>query len=402
MHDTLNMIIILAAILFGARLAGHFSGYIGMPAVFGELLFGVLLGPAVFNLVQNDGTLQVLSQVGAIVLMFMAGMETDMVQMRKVGKSATIVAVGGVVVPLAAGFALGEYFGLERLHALFLGTVLTATSVSISAQVLGELGRLRSREGSTIMGAAVIDDVLGVAVFSLALSLAGQGSIWIALAKMAIFFPVAWFAGDRLIPRLLQWDGRLKQREGWLAMGLAMVLLYAWAAEALGGVAAITGAYIAGVLVAKHAHEEHIVHVGMPTLGSAFLVPIFFVSIGLAAQPGALTTAPLFTLAVVGVAIVTKLVGCGIGAIVSGNGKGESLRIGAGMIGRGEVALVIAVAGRSAGLVNDTLFGATVVMALVTTLVTPPLLRVMFAPPSLRRRTEMAGLSDIEGQIVTS
>jgi Kef-type K+ transport system membrane component KefB len=274
--------------------------------------------------------------------------------------------------------------------------------VSISAQVLGELGKMRTREGSTIMGAAVIDDVLGVAVFSLALSLAGQGSIWIALAKMAVFFPVAWFVGDRLIPRLLQWDSRFKQREGWLAMGLGMVLLYAWAAEALGGVAAITGAYIAGVLVAKHAHEEHIVHVGMPALGSAFLVPIFFVSIGLAAQPSALTAAPLFTFVVVAVAIITKIVGCGLGAIVSGNSKGESLRIGAGMIGRGEVALVIAVAGRSAGLVNDTLFGATVVMALVTTLVTPPLLRVMFSPPGLRRRVEIGAPADVEGQVVTS
>lgn len=402
MHETLNMIIILAAILFGARLAGHLSGRIGMPAVFGELLFGVLLGPAVFNLVHSGGTLQVLAQVGAIVLMFMAGMETDMTQMRRVGKSASVVAVGGVLVPLAAGFALGEYFGLAPLHSLFLGTVLTATSVSISAQVLGELGRLRSREGSTIMGAAIIDDVLGVAVFSLALSLAGQGSIWIALAKMAIFFPVAWFVGDRLIPRLLAWDSRLKEREGWLAMGLGMVLLYAWGAEALGGVAAITGAYIAGVLVAKHAHEEHIVHVGMPTLGSAFLTPIFFVSIGLAAQPGALTTAPFFTIAVVGVAIITKIIGCGLGALASGNNRTEALRIGAGMIGRGEVALVIAVAGRSAGLVDDTLFGATVVMALVTTLVTPPLLRVLFAPRSAQRRTEMGGLPDVEGQIVAS
>jgi Kef-type K+ transport system membrane component KefB len=399
MHESLNMLVVLAAILIGARLAGHFSNRLGMPAVFGELLLGLVLGPAVLKLVQPNDSLDVLAQVGAIVLMFLAGMETDTAELRRVGRGATLVAAGGVLVPLGAGYALGVAFGLEPLHALFVGTVLTATSVSISAQVLGELGRLRSREGSTIMGAAIIDDVLGVAVFSLALSLAGQGSIWIALAKMALFFPIAWFVGDRLMPRLLQWDSRLKHREGWLAMGLGMVLIYAWAAERFGGVAPITGAYIAGILVAKHAHEEHVVHRGMPTLGSAFLTPIFFVSIGLGAQPSALAAAPTFTVALIAVAIITKIAGCGLGALASGSGRAEAVRIGAGMIGRGEVALVIAVAGRGAGLVDDTLFGATVVMAIVTTLVTPPLLRMAF---TIRRseqtieRIERGGLVEAE------
>ena len=394
MPESLNMLMILAAMLIGARLAGHASNRVGLPAVFGELLLGLILGPAVLRIARPDGELELLAQIGAIVLMFLAGMETDTAELRRVGRSSLVVAVGGVLVPLAAGYLLGLAFGLAPLHALFLGTVLTATSVSISAQVLGELGRLRSREGSTIMGAAIIDDVLGVIVFSLALALAGQGSMWIALGKMAIFFPIAWYAGDQLVPRLLQWDARLKQREGWLAMGLGMVLIYAWAAERLGGVAPITGAYIAGVLVAKHAREGHIVHRGMPTLGAAFLTPIFFVSIGLAAQPGALMTAPLFTLAIVVVAIVTKIVGCGLGALASGTGRVAALRIGAGMVGRGEVALIIAVAGRSAGLVDDTLFGVTVVMTLVTTLATPPLLRLAFAERSGQQHREAGGATE--------
>src|SRR5919199_282837 len=212
MHESLNMLIILAAMLIGARLAGHLSNRIGLPAVFGELLLGLILGPAVLKLVHPDGELELLAQVGAIVLMFLAGMETDTAELRRVGRSSLVDAVGGVLIPLGAGYLLGLAFGLTPLHALFLGTVLTATSVSISAQVLGELGRLRSREGSTIMGAAIIDDVLGVIVFSLALALAGQGSVWIALGKMAVFFPVAWYAGDHLMPRLLQWDARLGRR----------------------------------------------------------------------------------------------------------------------------------------------------------------------------------------------
>jgi len=396
MSETLNMLIVLAAMLIGARLAGHLSVRFGMPAVFGELMVGLLLGPAVLRIVSPNSVLDLLAQVGAIVLMFLAGMETDTSELRRVGRSAILVATGGVLLPLGAGYLLGIAFGLQPLHALFVGTVLTATSVSISAQVLGELGHLRSRVGSTIMGAAVIDDVLGVAVFSVALSLAGQGSLPMALARMALFFPIAWFVGDYVMPRVLQWDERLKQREGWLALGLGMVLIYAWAAERFGGVAPITGAYIAGVLVAKHAREEHVVHQGMPALGAAFLTPIFFVSIGLGAQPSALTHAPLFTVVLVLVAIGTKVVGCGAGALAGGTSRLEALRIGTGMIGRGEVALVIAVAGRSAGLVDDTLFSATVVMALATTLVTPLLLRVAFVDRKQNRTAERGRMVEVE------
>lgn len=396
MDGSLNILIVLAALLIGARLAGHLSSAVGMPAVFGELLLGVVAGPAILGWVHPDGALSTLAQIGAIVLMFQAGMETDTAEMKRVGRSALLVASGGVVLPLAAGYGVGIWFGMEPMHALFLGTVLTATSVSISAQVLGELGKLRSREGSTIMGAAVLDDVLGVAVFSLILSLAGEGSLWLALAKMVLFFPIAWFVGDKLLPAVLRWDDRLKHREGWLAIGLGVVLFYAWAAEKFGGVAPITGAYIVGVLVAKHAHEEHIVHQGIPSVGAAFLTPLFFVSIGLAAQPDALTHAPLFTGVVLVVAILTKIFGCGIGALASGTDHVAALRIGAGMVGRGEVALVIAVAGRAVGLVDDTLFGATVLMALATTLVTPPLLRIAFAVRRAPHAAEYPTLKELE------
>lgn len=353
MQDSLNMLVVLAALLIGARSAGRLSSLIGMPAVFGELLLGLIVGPAMLGLVRSNDALQLLAQLGAIVLMFQAGMETDTSEMRRVGRSASLVAVGGVLLPLGAGYVVGQAFGLEPMHALFLGTVLTATSVSISAQVLGELGRFRSREGSTIMRAAVIDDVLGVAVFSLILSLAGQGSLWIALFKIGLFFPLAWVIGDRVLPVVLRWNTRLKHREGWLAIGPGTVLLYAWAAERFGGVAAITGAYIAGVLVAKHAREEYIVHHGIPAVGAAFLTPLFFVSIGLAAQPEALINAPLFTGVILVVAILTKIVGCSVGALISGERKLAALRIGTGMIGRGEVALVEAEASHEPFWMND-------------------------------------------------
>lgn len=380
MHEPISFLLPLATILIGGRLAGHLSGRWGMPAVFGELLLGLLIGPAVLGWITSSEALELLATLGALVLMFMAGLETDMQQMRNVGKTAFLTACGGVVLPLVAGYGLGRAFGLPVLHALFVGAVLTATSVSISAQVLKELGLLRSRIGTIILGAAVIDDVLGVVVLSVTLALAGSGSVFVALLKMAVFLPLAWFIGDRLVPRIVRWDAHFKTREGWLAVGLGLVLVYSWGAEKLGGVAAITGAYLAGVLVARHAHDEHIVHHGISALGYAFVVPIFFVSVGLHATPTGLTTSPWFTLTLVGIAIATKIVGCGVGALLSGCDRRGALQIGAGMVGRGEVALVMIVVGRTAGLVDDTLFSATVIMTLATTFATPPLLRWAFAP----------------------
>jgi Kef-type K+ transport system membrane component KefB len=379
-HSPLEMLPLLAAILIGAKLAGRLSQRFGLPAVFGELLLGLALGPSLLNLIQPSEPLALLAEIGVILLMFRAGLETDLVQMRQVGGVATIVAFGGVLLPLGGGFLLASAFGLGTLPALFVGAVLTATSVSISAEVLRELGKLRSRAGAAIMGAAVIDDVLGVVVLSVVLGLAGSGDPLLAVGKMVLFFPVAWVIGDRLLPWLVKVEHHAGGREAVLAIGLGIVLLYAWAAEALGSVAAITGAYLLGIVVARHTHDEHILHHGSASLGYAFVVPIFFVNIGLSANATTLGAAPLFTALLLGLALVSKVVGCGVGALVGRFGRRESLQVGVGMIARGEVALVMVAAGRAAGLVDDTLFSAAIVMTLVTTLVTPPLLRMAFAP----------------------
>jgi Kef-type K+ transport system membrane component KefB len=189
------MLPLLALILIGAKLAGLLSQRFGMPAVFGELLLGLVLGPSLLNIVAPDEALHLLGQIGVIVLMFMAGLETEIDELRNVGAAASLTAIGGVVLPLGGGFLLGRAFGLEWLHALFLGAVLTATSVSISAEVLRELGRLRSKIGMTILGAAVIDDVLGVVVLSVVLALAGEGVFWLTMLKMVVFLPVVGGAG---------------------------------------------------------------------------------------------------------------------------------------------------------------------------------------------------------------
>jgi Kef-type K+ transport system membrane component KefB len=382
-HSPVELLPMLAAILIGAKLAGRLSQRIGLPSVFGELVLGLVLGPSLLNLIRPNDPLALLAEVGVILLMFRAGLETDLVQMRQVGLAATIVALGGVLLPFGGGFALGRMFGLSDLPALFVGAVLTATSVSISAEVLRELGHLRGKVGATILGAAVIDDVLGVLVLSLVLGLAGKGDPLIAVGQMAVFFPVAWFIGDRLLPQLRKIEHLAGGQDTVLAILLGLVMLFAWAAEALGSVADITGAYLLGIVVARYTDEEHVVHHGSSALAYAFVVPVFFVNIGLEANVTTLGAAPLFTILMVLLAIAGKVVGCGVGALTMRMSPREALQIGIGMTARGEVALVMIAAGRAAGLVNDTLFTATIVMALVTTLITPPLLRLAFAQRTL-------------------
>jgi Kef-type K+ transport system membrane component KefB len=389
MHDTLTMLPMLAAILIGAKLAGRLSQRVGLPSVFGELLLGLALGPSLLNLIHTGETLMLLGQIGVILLMFRAGLETDLVQMRQVGGVATLAALGGVVLPFGGGYLLATAFGQSTLAALFVGAVLTATSVSISAEVLRELGQLRTRAGATILGAAVIDDVLGVLVLSVVLGLAGTGDPLMTFFKMALFFPIAWIIGDRLIPWLVKIEHHAGGQEAVLAIVLGLVLIFSWSAEALGSVAAITGAYLLGIVIARHTDEEHIVHHGSAALGYAFVVPVFFVNIGLEANIASLGSTPLFTLLLLLLALAGKVIGCGVGALVGKLSQRESIQVGVGMIARGEVALVMVAAGRQAGLVDDALFTATIVMTLVTTLVTPPLLRVAFAsrrtPPPAER-----------------
>jgi Kef-type K+ transport system membrane component KefB len=378
MHETLNMLLPLAGILIGAKAAAQLSQRFGLPAVFGELLLGLLIGPTLLGWLQPNEIFQIFADIGVILLMFMAGLETDMIAMKQAGKASMLTAVGGVILPLAAGLLVGQAFGLEWHHALFLGAVLTATSVSISAQTLREIGKLRSPEGSTILGAAIIDDVLGVLVFALVMSLSGGGELLWTIGKMVLFFPIAWFIGDKVVPVIVRWERHLHNREASLALLLGLVLVYAWSAEVLGSVATITGAYLLGVVVARHADTSHIVHEGTASLGYAFFIPIFFINIGLQARADGLIGAPMLTIVLVVLAILTKIVGGGLGAWLGKFSPRSSLQIGIGMISRGEVALVLAGAGLANGLLTADLFSVLIVVTLATTLVTPPLLRLVF------------------------
>ena len=385
MHHVIVALLPIAGMLIAAKIAGVLSMRIGMPSVFGELLIGLILGPALLGWITPNETTAVMAEIGVVLLMFMAGMETDMVAMRSVGRPAFLAALGGVFLPLVGGTLAMQVFAFDWQTGVLIGAVLMATSVSISAQTLRELGQMRTQIGSVILGAAIIDDVLGVLIFAVVVNLiTGVGDLGMTLLKMTLFFPIAWFVGDRLLPLLVRLEKRLPQREAALTILLALVLVYAWAAESLGSVAAITGAYLLGILATRHLDPKHIAHDGTATIGYAFFIPIFFVNIGLQVSPNDVFSAPLLIVVIKVVAIITKLIGGGLGARIGGMSWRPALTVGAGMVSRGEVALVLAGAALSAGVINGTIFSALIVMTLVTTLVTPPLLRWMIpsAPPS--------------------
>ena len=373
-----------AVVLIVAKLAGELASHWDQPPVLGQLLGGLLLGVCL-SFVDNAplraaGTeLGSLANLGVVLLMFLAGLETDWDQLRATGKAAFVAASFGVVVPLIGGFALAVLFGLPTIEALFVGVIMTATSVSITAQTLMEMGSLQTLEGATVLGAAVIDDVIGLVVFSLVVALTSSGAEqanlgWLA-AYLLLFFVASATVAPWLISRLLLLAERLRGAEALLAIALAIGLLYGVAAERA-GLAAITGAYVAGLLInRRNAYPE--ITERTKVLAYGLFVPVFLVKTGMDAHLEALGTALVFVLATTVMAVAAKILGCGIGARMCGLSPQQSLVVGVGMISRGEVALVVATLALASGAISQAVFGATVVVVVATTLVTPPLLRLV-------------------------
>ncbi len=376
------LLVLLACLLIAAKFAGWICHRLHVPAVLGQLLVGVIAGPSLLGWVQVNGTLAAFADIGVIILMFIAGLETDMQQMRKVGGTAFVSALTGVICPFFVGtaFALALHYSLPV--SLFLGTLLTATSVSISAETLKDLKKLTSKEGTTILGAAVIDDVMGLILLSIILAFTlGQNPVW-SILKMVLYFPVAYILGYYGFPFLSRWLPKMLALEARIGLVLALVLLYAWSAEELGSVAAITGAYMAGLLVSRTEMREW-VHDGLSKLGYSFFVPLFFVYVGIEANfHAALQIPPLLLIGFIVIAIATKVIGCGGGALACRFKPLEALTVGVGMISRGEVALITATIGLQAGLIDASLFSIVILISLVTTLVTPLLLKLVYLIPS--------------------
>ncbi len=404
MSPFLQLTLALAVIILAAKAGGYLAVRLRQPAVLGELLAGLILGPTFINLVHlplfSDPTLlqeeiNDLATLGVVFLMFMAGLEVELNEMLHAGRASLFSGTFGVIAPLLMGALAAMPFGHTDQSAWFIGIILTATSVSISAQTLLELGVLRTREGITLLGAAVVDDVLVLIILSIFLALGGsaggEGSVILIVVRMIVYLGLAAALGWFVLPGLVKWIDRQPISEGLTAIVLCIILVFAWSAEVMGGLAAITGAFIAGVGLGR-SHLRDKIESKMRVITYGFLVPIFFVSIGLEANLREITGSLLpFLIVLFVVAVVSKVIGAGLGARLAGLNTAESLRVGTGMISRGEVGLIVAGIGVRQGIISAEIFTVVVVLVLLTTLITPLLLRYVFprpiVPPAPARST---------------
>lgn len=379
----------LALILLSTKLFGLVTRKFKMPQVVGALAAGLILGPAMLNVLQETDFITELSEVGVIVLMFTAGLETDIQELKNTGKASFVIALIGVLVPLGGGFALAHFFNNEAiagpganifLQNIFIGIILTATSVSISVETLKEMGKLNTRAGNAILGAAIIDDILGIVALTVVTSLADSSvNIVVVLLKIVAFFIVSAGGGFLFYVLFKKFQARYqKDMRRFVILAFVFCLLLSYCAEQFFGVADITGAFIAGMVISNTEHSKYIA-ARFETLSYIFLSPIFFASIGLKVSlPDMTGSIILFSVLLVIVAILTKIVGCGFGAKMCKFTNHESIQIGAGMVSRGEVALIVATKGAALGLMSSVFFGPVIIMVVATTIVAPILLKLAF------------------------
>lgn len=398
----LELLVVLGVILVAAKASGIIAVRLGQPAVLGELTAGVILGPSVIDIfgpnlfgvssfdylsepILKDTTL-ILAELGVIFLMFLAGLETDLAEVNKVRKVAFFAGAMGVIFPIAFGTLVTLPFDFSMKEAFFAGIILSATSVSISARTLMELGVLRKRQGISILAAAVIDDVLVILILSFFIAFAvdsddggGALDVLLIIGRVGLFFIVAVVVGLFVLPPLARWSANASMSEGVIVTTIVVVLLSAWFAEYVGEVALITGAFLAGIFL-RRTDVHSLIDEKMHTIAYGFFVPIFFVGVGLSADAGNFEGSDVILLVVITVvAVVSKIVGSGLGARLAGEDTRSSIQIGSGMVSRGEVGLIVATVGLSQGLVDTNLFSVMVLMILATTLITPILLKIVFS-----------------------
>ncbi|MCY3917527.1 MAG: cation:proton antiporter [Chloroflexi bacterium] len=396
------LMLALGVILLASRAGGAIARLLNQPRVLGQLIVGLILGPTVLDMlhwgilqgVDLQGTIKEFAELGVLLLMFNIGLEVHLSELAKVGKVAVFAGVLGVVVPIALTAVVLLPAGYDMIPAFFAGVTLAATSVSISAQVLLELGYLHTKEGNALLATALIDDVLAILAVSLTLVLAGAGNaqgnaefsqLLVIILQMAGYILVAFLLAWYALPRIMQWIQRrpqLSQAYGIPIFALVSALLFGWSAEYFGGVAAITGAFIAGVGLSKLAPAmKHDIEQTMSHLAYVFLVPIFFVDVGLETDLSAFPLDALpFMLILLLMAVISKVFGAGFGARVGGFNLRESLRVGVCMVSRGEVGLIIISIGLTSGILDggSELYASLFMVILLTTVLTPPMVRWVF------------------------
>ena len=386
--ESYSFLLFLAIIMISSKILGLFTRKIHMPAVVGALVAGVILGPSCLNLITLTGDtgvfLEQMAELGVILLMFNAGLETDLSELKKNGVASFVTALIGVIVPLIGGF-LGYAFFFhtdfsdydEVLKAVFVGVVLTATSVSITVETLREMGKLKGKVGTTILGAAVIDDIIGIIVLTIVTSLKDTSvspiTVVLKIVLYFVFIAVLIFVLTKLKVFVEEQDE--KRRTAIICVALCFILSYI--SEEYFGIADITGAYFAGLMLCTMKVGPYVARrCEIPSY--LIFSPVFFASVGLKVTLGGMDASIwIFAIILLVIAILSKVVGCGLGAKICGCTGKEAFQVGIGMISRGEVALIVAQKGYASGMLDDVLFAPIVLVVIVTTLITPILLKLV-------------------------
>ncbi len=385
--DTLDILRQLAIIIVFAKLFGLLARKVKAPQVAGEIIAGLLIGPSAFGFVQSSDFLSGLAEVGVIILMFTAGLETNISDLKKTGAKATVIACAGVFTPLVLGTLLYMVFygfsaiGTEEFYrAIFIGTILTATSVSITVSTLREMGKLQGELGQTIMSAAIIDDVIGIIVLTVVIGFKQPDSkVSDVILRTGAFFLLAFVFGF-VIFKLFKWyDARHPHTRRIPILGIALAFALSYVADRYFGVADITGAYVAGVILCSLRDSEYITQ-KMDTNSYMIFGPVFFCSIGLSTNIRTLDMTILwFSLAFVAVGLFSKVLGCGLTARLLGFKGRNALKVGCGMMTRGEVALIVAQRGLKAGMLEPAYFTAVILLIIVSSILTPLILKFLYS-----------------------
>jgi len=377
-NGELNFLLDIAILLIGANIGGMLMVKINQPAVLGQILAGLIIGPAFLDIVNPNEIINSFSQIGVILLMFIAGMETDLNDLKKSAGPSSFIAFGGILLPFLGGLGatllLFPEGGLNQ--GLFTGALLTATSISITVQALREFGEIRTKTGISNLGAAIIDDVLGIIILTVVVGIAFPNngeSIVLVIIKIFAFLVLVMFAGKLFTSFINKISYKFFRNRNVAEFALILAFLLAFIAEEF-GVAAIIGAYFTGIVFSLTPFASR-VEKDISSIAYTVFTPIFFISIGLKVSLEGIDEIIVPALVIIGVAVFGKILGSGLGAKISGFNLKDSLKIGVGMIPRAEVALIIANLGKSLELINDAIFTSSVLMVLVSTLITPPILK---------------------------
>ena len=377
----------LAIIIIAAKFFGILARKCKAPQVVGEIIAGLIIGPSILGLVNQSDFLIEMAEIGVIILMFSAGLETDLKDLMKTGPIAALIACAGVFIPLVCGALLYMAFygvspwGSEEFYkAVFVGTILTATSVSITVEALKEMGKLKGKVGTTILSAAIIDDVIGIIVLTFVMGFKSPDSNPLSVVfNTVLFFIFAIVVGFICYKIFKMVDNRYPHTRRIPIAGLALCLAMAYIAEKYFGIADITGAYVAGIILCSIRDSEYIAS-KMDTNSYILFGPVFFASIGLKTNLDSLNASILiFSIAFVAVGLVSKIVGCGIMAKICKFNMSDSLKIGVGMMTRGEVALIVSQKGLSVGLLTPVYFTSVILLIIISSIATPIILKLLYA-----------------------